>query len=46
MLSNGGLNTHSNRISKNQLKEDGKKSTLIRKTEFRLNRFMGKCVNP
>jgi hypothetical protein len=34
MLSNAGLNTHSNRTAKVELKEDDKKSTLLQKTEF------------
>jgi len=34
MLSNAGLNTHSNRTTCVELKEDGKKSTLLQKTEY------------
>jgi hypothetical protein len=34
MLSNGGLNTHSNRTAKVELKEDGKNSTLLQKTDL------------
>ena len=34
MLSNAGLNTHSNRTAKVELKEDDKKSTLLQKTEY------------
>ncbi|AZG03941.1 hypothetical protein [Sulfolobus spindle-shaped virus] len=34
MLSNGGLNTHSNRTISVELKEDGKDSSLLRKTEY------------
>ena len=37
MLSNAGLNTHSNRTAKVELKEEGKDSSFMRKTEFRLN---------
>jgi hypothetical protein len=33
MLSNAGLNTHSNRTAKIELKEDDKNSTLLQKIE-------------
>jgi len=34
MLSNAGLNTHSNRTAKVELKEDDKDSSFMRKTEY------------
>ncbi len=34
MLSNAGLNTHSNRTAKVELKEDDKNSSFVRKTEY------------
>ncbi|ACZ35761.1 hypothetical protein SSSV7_gp08 [Sulfolobus spindle-shaped virus 7] len=34
MLIHAGLNTHSNRISVKKLKEDGKDSSITRKTEY------------
>ena len=34
MLSNAGLNTHSNRTAKVELKEDDNNSLVMRKTEF------------
>ena len=34
MLSNAGLNTHSNRTISVELKEEGKDSSFVRKTEY------------
>jgi hypothetical protein len=34
MLSNAGINTHSNRTAKVELKEDDKKSSFMRKIEY------------
>ena len=34
MLSNAGINTHSNRTISVELKEDDKNSTLLQKTEY------------
>ncbi|AEE93870.1 conserved pro-fuselloviral protein [Acidianus hospitalis W1] len=38
MLSNVGLNTHSNRTISVELKEDGKDSSITQKTEYMILR--------